>query len=147
MEEGQLHSYATEDGSHFLQSGWVKSSLRQWEMSWDLSNEKGPAILESGEDHSRQRTCRCKAIGGSRFLIQEVRGGRPMGRGASGLIWKLHLQNKHILFAYIVCWLCAFIVSGLGKVCKDFYGREELSCQWYMCDSRSWRLSLKYNTQ
>lgn len=51
----------------------------------------------------------CKAIGDSRFLIQEVLGDRLIGRRVSGLTWKLHLQNKHILRSYIICRLCALL--------------------------------------
>ena len=58
---------------------------------------------------------------GSRFLMPESRG-EWIGRGGeSGLIQKLHLQNKHIL-----CVLCAFIVSGVGKVLETFLEGGEL---------------------
>lgn len=102
---------------------------QQWEMSWDLINEKGPAILRSGEDSSWQRSCRRKTMGDSRLLIQEF-GGKLIGRDrGQDLSRAAFAQQAHSFCLYSV--LCAFIVSGMGKFCGDFHGERESSC--HMC--------------
>lgn len=131
-EERQFNSRMTEDrgeGWEPLSTEWlIKRLLKQWEMSWDLIGEKGPAALRSGGGRPRQRNCRCKAIGGSRFFNQEESVAKLIGRRVWGLIWKLRLQSKHILFAYVVCCVLLLWVVW-GRVVEIFMegGRAPLS--------------------
>lgn len=116
---------------HDWRQGWGLRATFHSVVDWALIEAVGDELRPNGWEgvcHSeiwrgsfQTEELRCKTIGGSRFFIQEEFVAKLIGRRVSGLIWKLRLQSKHILFAYVVCCVLLLWVAW-GRVVRDFYG-------------------------